>query len=210
MAVINLFVDVQNQRLATSAINTAVVSVPAMFENNQQAFVVQFLQPQPSNPQAPFQILDVSGKQFRMSLGAQPLGNGSVMPVAIQTVWTWNAQTLTYSATLALNTIGLDTLIGANASIQCTFELNLVDSTSGAYQTILQTQVTLKAVLDSANTTAPTPVALYYTSDEIGALFVRKVGLAGELITMTSPDGNWVYTIGIDNTGTPTTNIAHT
>lgn len=211
---INLFVDVQNQILVSGngsqpGSATAQAPIPTLFENNLQPFTVQFLQPQP-NPQAPFSILDVHGQNFRMSLGATPLaGNGSVTPLALQTAWTWNASAMRYEGTLALNTVGLDTYLGAKAQIQCTFELNLVDNT-GAYATILQELLTLFAVLDSANTTTPTPTAIYLTAPQILATYFPRVGGAGDILTFTSPDGNWQRILGVDNTGTPFDTVNHT
>lgn len=218
--VINLFVDTQNKQLVTAANSTSIYQLPDFFENNEITFNVVFLIPTGQfNTATPYASLNVSGIPFRMSIGAQPIGNGSITPAAIQTTWAWVAgpppgTTVNvigyYTGTLALNTVAMDNLIGTATSFTGILELNLVN-TDSTYNTVLQDRVTVNAVLDSANTTVPTPASTYMTAAESIARFVSFSGLPnGALINMLSPSGTFKRTLGVDDNGTPIDIITHT
>jgi hypothetical protein len=121
--------------------------------------------------------------------------------------YTWTKQTTNDSdgksgyfyATLDLNTSELETAIGSLDSI--TYYLEFRISESAVWRVAHQRQVTVISVVKNPTGAAsiPTPAASYYTAAEIQNLFVRKIGLAGETVIFTSPDGASTRELGCND-----------
>lgn len=121
--------------------------------------------------------------------------------------YTWTKQTTNDSegksgyfyATLDLNTTDLNTAIGSLDSIRYYLEFRI--SESAVWRVAHQREVTVVSVVKDPSGAAsiPTPAAGYYTIAEIQNLFVRKIGLAGETIILTSPDGASTRQLGCND-----------
>jgi hypothetical protein len=106
---------------------------------------------------------------------------------------------------LECNTAAIDSHIGSAASAGAYFEINL--TLSGNRITILQEQFTLKAVVDEATSTTPTPTDSYLTTAESRATFQPRVGANGDVLTLKSPSGIYGLEIGVSDTGEMIANV---
>lgn len=183
-------------------------SLPAQFQSNTVDIEVQVVDP--GGITASPTVCDMSAYGMRVSVGDTPTGSsGGPVPLALSTL-TWNAASVPTSpsrfvGSLALNTAAIDTYLGALPSKTAYFEVNL--TIAGTRITIFQGSFEIKAVVDEGTSTVPTPTDTYLTKNESLATLVRKVGLPGELIVLTSPDGVYGRELGVSNSGAPIDNI---
>lgn len=204
MSALNLYIDRQNKKLVDY--NGSVVSLPALFQGNVVDLKIAILDPTGSKTGARYSLVNAGSYGLRVSVGATPTGTaGGPTPLALQNSFTWNASDSTFSGSLELNTAAIDSHIGTAASAVAYFEVNL--TLAGNRTTVLQEAITLRAVVDEATTTAPTPTESYFTNNESLALFVKKVGNAGEVIVLKSPNGVYGREIGVADDGSAIDNI---
>jgi hypothetical protein len=197
VSLIRLGVDRQNHILA--GVSGAASQIPDMFQGNSQDFEIAVYDPAALGN---YTKQDMAGSGLRVSVGDTPTGtSGGPTPLAIQTVWTWNATTKVFTGTLALNTVAIDAFIGTAASKQAYFEINVTDG-SGNRQTILQVTFNLKAVVDEQTSTTPTPTDQYLTKSEMLALFAKLIGDAGKTQVFKSPGAIYGREIGVNDDGT--------
>lgn len=193
-----LTVDRQNKKLIS--VNGTVGSMPDLFQSNIVTLQVQIFDPTgPTSLSAPT-IVDAGTYGLRASVGATPAGTTGEIPVALQDTFTWDAVNKWFTADLALNTSGVDALIGAAPSVLAYFELNL--TIAGCRNTILQTTFNLRAVVDELAGTVPTPTDQYLTKAECLALFAKYINDAGRTITLTSPITGKLIELGANDDGT--------
>lgn len=182
----------------------SVPSLPALFQSNQKSLQVQVVDPT-GNPMNPYILVDLNGYGLRASVGDTPTGTaGGPTPLALQDTFIWNPAAKSFFGDLLLNTPAVDTFLGISAAKQAYFELNL--TIAGTRITILQTQFTLKAVVDELTSIAPTPTDQYLTKAEMLALFVKKIGLKGERQVYTSEDGLHQIEKGCNDDGSEMSN----
>lgn len=182
--------------------------IPAFFQSNVISLKVQCVNPSLSTlplGSTTYSIQNMGTFGMRAAVGAAPAGTPGQVPVALQNAMVWDNTNQWFTGDLPLNTTGVDALIGANASTTAYFELNL--TILGTRITILQTTLTLKAVVDELVSLVPTPTEQYRTAAESDARYMPRVGEAGAVLTLTSPNGLIKVELGIDNNGQFTTNI---
>lgn len=197
MSVIKLAIDRQSRALC--GYGGAAGRLPDLFQSNTQAWQITVVDP-PETSSGDYSKVDLAGQGLRMSIGGQPTGtSGGPSPIALQDTWTWDGTNKRFTGSIALNTTAVDDYLGTAAAKPAWFELNLTDS--GGRETILQISFTLRAVVDELATTVPTPTDQYYTKSEIIALFVKRLGSAGDTIVLTSPDGTQSRELGVNNDG---------
>lgn len=196
-SILKLSIDRQNKKLIS--VNGSVGSMPDLFQSNIVTLQVQIFDPTgPTSLSAPT-IVDAGTYGLRASVGATPAGTTGEIPVALQDTFTWDATNKWFTADLALNTSGVDTLIGAAPSVLAYFELNL--TIAGGRNTILQTTFNLRAVVDELAGTVPTPTDQYLTKAECLALFAKYINDAGRTITLTSPTTGKLIELGANDDG---------
>ena len=126
--------------------------------------------------------VNLAGYTFRIALGV-PGGT----PIAIQTSWVNSADNLSSTCSLALNTAGIDTLVGGNGQAASTLSLKVNDGTGWTTRAILACAV--YESIDDNTTNTPTPVDEYYEKATSDALYAKRLMEAGGSITWTSSDG---------------------
>src|SRR5947209_8045359 len=170
MGLIILAINRQTQALVSY--KNCVTTVPAMFQGNTQAFQIYTVDPDPTNLLGGFVPVNMSGSGLRMALGDTPTGtSGGPTPIALQDTWTWDPVTLSFSASLNLNVVAVDTFLESAAAKSAYLEIN--QTASGGRTTLLQTAVSLRAVVDELTSAAPTPVDQYLTKAEISAVYAK-------------------------------------
>jgi len=201
-----LVVDMQNRRLVS--MNGSPSSLPDQFQSNNISLRVQCVNPSLSTlplGSTTYSIQNMSTFGMRVAVGDTPEGAVGPTPLALQTGMAWDGPSSSFLGTLALNTAAIDGFLGTKASASAYFEVNL--TILGTRITILQTQFTLRAVVDELSGTAPVPTDQYATLNESKALFMPRTGAPGDVLTLTSPNGLIKVELGIDNNGQFTTNI---
>lgn len=198
---IKLVINRQAKALVT--FNGSASAIPPMFQSNTLDFEVSAVDPATSvtaNP--PYILADLGSFGLRVAIGPTPTGTAggpTVLAIALPAAWSWDATNKKFIGSLALNTVDVDAYIGALPEKSATFEVNL---TFGASRiTLFQGSVTLKAVVDELLSLVPTPVDSFLTANESKALFMRKVGLAGERQVYVSEDGTKGREVGVNNDG---------
>lgn len=204
MSALNLVIDRQSRKLVK--FNGSIEAIPSIFQGNVIDIKVAVVDPTGSLAGAAYSKVNLGSYGLRVSIGATPTGtSGGPTPLALQNTFTWDSVDNSFSGSLACNTSAIDSHIGSAASQTAYFEVNL--TLSGDRTTILQETFTLKAVVDEATTTAPTPTDSYLTSAEVLALFVRKVGANGDVIVLKSPSGIYGRELGVADDGSAIDNI---
>ena len=105
-----------------------------------------------------------------------------------------------WEGTLDLGTAEIVTLLGSATEAGTTFEVEVAAGT-GERSTEYQAAVTVRADGFQSGTPAPVAGVTYPTHAEVSAGYVKKVGAAGEGITLTSPDGTKQAILWLTNDG---------
>lgn len=204
MSALNLVIDRQNRRLVNY--NGSITTIPPVFQGNVIDLKITVVDPTGSLSGAAYSKVALGSYGLRASIGATPTGtSGGPTPLALQNTFTWDSLDNSFSGSLECNTAAIDSHIGSAASAAAYFEVNL--TISGTRITILQEVFTLKAVVDEATSTAPTPTDTYLTGADSLALFVKKVGNNGEVIVLKSPGGIYGLELGVSDTGEMISNV---
>lgn len=202
MSALNLVIDRQSRRLVEYS--GSVSKVPDVFQGNVLDLKITVVDP--SGSLGGFSKVDLGSYGLRVAIGATPTGtSGGPTPLALQNTFTWDSADKSFSGSLECNTTAIDTFIGTAASATAYFEVNL--TLAGNRITILQETFTLKAVVDEATSTAPTPTDVYLTKAECLALFAKFVNDAGATIVLKSPGAIYGRELGIGDDGAPVDNI---
>lgn len=174
MGLLKLFVDVDRKALVKSATSTSGFVLPVLFQGDTIGVELTCLTANPTGGlSSPYSKVTLTGYSLRVGIGSTPTGSGTDTPAALQTSFTLNGDDTTFSGTLALNTSGINTLIGSASSVAAVFEIEL---TSGSeVTTIYQGAITLKADLLETGATVPTPTDEYYTKNQSNQLFAQAV-----------------------------------
>ena len=167
MSILRLAVD---RRLRTLVdIGGTPTAIPPLFQSNVTQIEVCVVSP-PEFINSAYTKLDMSAFGLRIAVGDTPTGTaGGPTPMALQDTFTWDATHRVFTGQLALNTAAVDSYLGALASRQAYFEINL--TSGGGRETIFQSTFTLKAILDEIGSVAPGPEDQYLTAAEIEALY---------------------------------------
>lgn len=185
---IPIFVDAQNRTLVTGLLeNTIIQRFPTLRQGEAPTIQIEFLNPS-STPSllAPFTVADFTGYTMKVGICAGSPTGGADTLLAYQDSWTLASGI--WSALLDCNTVNMATALAAVASLECTIEIELTPP-AGSPIKIFQGPVTCEsAVIDNTSTT-PGAAQTFISRAEAIAAFVKKVGDAGETITLTSPDG---------------------
>jgi len=199
---LKLTVDRQNRKLVSYSGTPS--SLPDLFQSNIISLQVQIVDPAatatfPQVSSTQYTVVDGSAFGMRAAVGDSPHGTAGDTPAALQDTMVWDAPSQSFKGDLALNTTGIDSLLGSGAVKTAYFELNL--TLLGTRITILQTTFNLKAVVDELNNNVPTPTNQYLTSAEITSQFMPQKGAPGQTFILVSPDGTKSYEFGVDNNG---------
>jgi hypothetical protein len=199
VSALNLVIDRQNRKLVQY--NGSIVSIPPIFQGNVVDVKVTVVDPTGAlGGGAAYTKVNLGSYGLRVSIGATPTGtSGGPTPLALQNVFTWDSVDSSFSGSLEVNTAAVNSHIGTAAQATAYFEVNL--TLNGERITVLQEQFTLKAVVDEATTTAPTPTDSYMTTAESVATFAKFVNTPGAVIVLVSPDGTKGVELGCGDDG---------
>lgn len=204
MSALNLVIDRQSRRLVE--FSGSVTKIPDIFQGNVIDLKITVVDPTGSVSGAVFSKVDLGSYGLRVAVGATPTGtSGGPTPLALQNSFTWDSVDKSFSGSLECNTTAIDSHIGSAASAAAYWEVNL--TLAGNRITILQEAFTLKAVVDEATSTAPTPTDTYLTKAECLALFAKFINDAGQTIVVKSPGAIYGRELGVADDGSAIDNI---
>ena len=188
----NLFVTVDDQKLVMASTGGGTYTLPALIIGDMVPFSVQLLRKTGGLGSMVYTIINPSGLSLTMAIGKE----GDSAPPAVQTSWTISNQS--FVGSLDLSPAGLTTEF--NSGSQLYFELKVTDSVSS--QRVYHQPANLKLPVIPSSVINPTPGVTYPTLAQANATYARKVGLAGESITLLSADGTKSIMLYAGNDGT--------
>lgn len=197
MGLNRLYIDLTARKLVANQFSTAGYGLPAMVAGDTTSLELMFLQPSVgSGINNPYSILNIASYDLQVAIGT-PGGT----PAALQNTWSKiNANTV-FSGSLSLNTAGITALLGSNAQVTSTFEIEL--GLAGEYDTPIQIPVVLKKQVIPTGSPVPIPGTEYLTVPAAAATYARLYGLPGQTITLISPSNTYGRTLGVDDSGNP-------
>lgn len=124
------------------------------------------------------------------------LANGTILSSGTST---YNSGTDTLDLVMDFNTAEMVAAITGQTSISPYIEFELNDGSNKL--TAYQATITVKKEYIVSGAASPNPLDVYLTESQSNGRFVRKIGQAGESITLMSPDGTKQCLLYIDNAG---------
>ena len=202
---LSIFINAKDRTLVSSFLNRQTVSLPAAIQGETLTLLVYFLNPVGLQVSSPFEYLDFSGGTLKVGIcggDGRPTGTASdPTPTVIAFQDTFSEIPNGFSGELTLNTPDVATFLGALSERASTFEVELTPA-AGDPVKYLQIPVIIKAAVIESASTVPTPISSYMTRNESLAAFVKQIGLPGETVQFTSPNGLYGRILGVRDDGT--------
>jgi hypothetical protein len=189
-----LYVDVVNKKLLRTANGPVIDSLPPLYYASETPVQIY---PRQQNPEYdrdnPYIAYDWSDHSIALSVGT-PDGDDETVPAAVTT--TFSDISAGKSGSLNLNTAGIAALLGDKTSVQSYLEIKATPTGDPA-EVILQMQVEVRGAVLDGEAIPPASRPDYVTRAESLQLFQKRNGLPGEVLTLTSPSGNYSLILGI-------------
>lgn len=201
----NLYIDVDGGMLVESETSTAEATLPAFVQGDTVALSIYLLRRSDSYPVAigglsPFSKINPSGLALRVGIGTPTSAVGSGSPIVYQNSWSIDSNEKCFNGTLYFTPSACATALGSSTSVQLTLEVEVAES--GAYSTVLQTNITLRAeLIESTAPEVAQPEDEFYTKAQCNALFMPRTGEAGSQLVLKSPSGTKTCYIWLDDGG---------
>lgn len=122
-------------------------------------------------------------------------------PLVQQNTWAKDLTDNSFYGELDLNTALFNAYMAGSASMTPTMSIILTEGT--ARSEIWMSTITVKGSVLTPTYVSPDPLQRYLTADEIEALFVKFINVAGRELTLTSPGGIQQRILGVTDGGTP-------
>lgn len=173
MALFDIFIDVDAQEVVRGFADSSVTSLPRMVQGDTPTLKLWPLKRTVTfnGGTTPYSYMGVAGLSFEVAIGTR-VGNSSTLYTQ-QFVWTADANNQSVSATLPLNTAGIDGIIGNNSSAPAWFEVKYLSA--GFPTTILDKQIDLQAAVIKAGALVVPPGATAMTAEEANAAFLKRI-----------------------------------
>lgn len=193
-----LFVNLETKKLVFSDRIPGEVILADFHKYETAAFEVVLLRRNPNALTGALERVNISNVSLKISIHSS---YDTSSPAAMQDTWSKDLINNVFSAEFSLNTAGINSLIGANATATGYFEIEITENTSR--QKIYVQAITLRNAVAQPSTTAPTPITEYMTRAEADSKYVKFLGSAGETVTLTSSSGTFQRIIGVTDGGEP-------
>ena len=198
---IQLFIDVVNKKLVRSRTDQTIAALSPIYFSTKLDMQLFPLEPNPSfnvEPLVPYNSFDWSSYAISVEVGVAD-AESATTPAAVTT--TFSNISGGKSGELDLNTAGIQALLaGGISEIQTNFEIKATPP-GGFPDVVIQQAITLKGVVLDTGGTPPASLPDYILRSEALASFVKKVGLPGETVTFTSPNGLFLRILGVRDDG---------
>jgi hypothetical protein len=203
---IELFLDIVNRVLVTSASNPSQVTLANIYQYDQIRFKIWPVRP---NSTGSFDYLTSTSIVCSVAFGPRSAAAATAKVVLDQVIADVNGP-VAYTGVLNLNTVDVNALITGKDALDSYLEIKLVDS--GTSRIRYQSPITMYAVVDdeAAGSAIPTPAPDYLTRAEALSMFVSYAPDAranGKCVITRSPDGTVLRSQGVDNNRAPIDDI---
>jgi hypothetical protein len=192
---LTLYLDTVNKRLVCGPANPAPFTMPYLAKGEAISIKLQLLDTNAGSPiLSPYVILDATTGPDGCKVAVGDIGG--VSPMAWVSL-TFSPSTNFWTGTLDLNTDAINTKIGTAASVGTSLEIQL--GATAYWRSTFSLTLTNQVI--PSTTFAPVPTETYLTRNESLATFARQIGLAGQTITLLSPNGQWARVFGVNDDG---------
>lgn len=200
-----LFVDVDGGQLVEGLNSPAATELPPFVQGDTIELSIYLLRRSSAYPVSlgglsPFSKINPSGLSLRVGIGTPTSAVGTGSPIVYQNSWSIDSTEQCFVGTLYFTPSACATALGSATSVGLTLEIEVAES--GAYSTVLQAPVTLKAeLIESTAPEVSQPQDEFYTKAQVNALFMPRAGEAGLQLVLKSPSGTKTCYIWLDNDG---------
>jgi hypothetical protein len=201
MALLKLVVNRAAGTLVRSQSNPASFVIPPLVQGDTLSLEVSVVEDNPTAGIGRVSYVSLGGYSLKIGIGAEPKGDGSITPFALETSFTLNTEQIAFTGTLALTATALTTWLGTSASKQGWLEVELYDTSASRYETVYGGPVQIRAQLLAVGSTVALPTDYALGAAQAAATYVRKVGAAGESIILTSANGTKQVLLYVDDDG---------
>jgi len=171
MAQFDIFIDTTVQEVVRGFTDSSVASLPRFVQGDTPTLKIwPLVRTAAFNGPTPYSYLGTNGLTFEVAIGTR-LGN-STLYYTQQFVWTPDVLNQSVSAQLPLNTVAIDTLLGANSSASAWFEVKYL--VGGLPTTILDKQIDVQAAVIKAGALIVPPGATALTAEDANAAFLKR------------------------------------
>jgi len=193
-----IFVNWLTKSLQVSDKNGGVIVLPPFQKYEVVPFEVVIVEPIEAVGILKYQRVDIGNLSMAMALN-DTLDDAS--PLAYQNTFAKDETENKFSGDLSLATVGLNTWLGSNASLEAYFEIEIQEGTN--ISKIYQARVTVRNSVSQVGAIVPSPVDEYYTKAQADAQFDKPIGAAGVQKTITSPGNIYQRILGVTDAGEP-------
>lgn len=177
-----LFADLTTRQLVRSLTDSSPFAFPSLFQEDRVRMDITCVRASAGNPYAPFaKVTPHSGLTMVCKIAKT---NGTILAAGTSS---YSAATDTLTLTLECNTGAMVTAMSGQTQISAIIEFELDDGDNAI--TAHQSTISIFKEYITAASAAPSPIDTYLTEAQSNSRFVRKLGAAGEAITLVSSDG---------------------
>jgi hypothetical protein len=171
MAQFDIFIDTTVQEVVRGFGDPTTALLPTFVQGDTPTLRIwPLVRTTTFNGGVPYAYLSVAGLSFQVAIGTR-VGNSSLYYTQ-QFIWTADANNQSISATLPLNTSGIDTLLGTNSQASAWFEAKYLSG--GLPTTILDKQINVQASVIKAGALIVPPGATALTAEDANAAFLKR------------------------------------
>lgn len=201
---IRIYNDIQNRKLVVSNADGTNTSFPTLVQGEQPVLNLFFMEPADAGLTDPFDFVNFTGATIKLGIIAGAPTGGPDTLIAYQP--TWAQITNGWQARLDCNTLGISNALNGNDDVGCTVEIEVTES--GGYPVkYFQGGCTIKSAVIDSNSVGSVTLSIPLSLAEGDARYAKKIGLAGETITLVSPDGTKAVLLGCNDDGTFRTDL---
>ncbi len=185
----DLYIDTVSGESVVGPANGTSAPLPRFIQGDTITINIYLLERTTTFPiQTPYTIKSNATLSLKVALGPKDGSAGSSL-YASQFTWARDAANTYFTATFALNTAAIATLLGSAASATAWFEIEYTDNLYPT--TVLQKEVTIQAeVIETAATSVPAG-ATAMTAEEANAIFLKRT-ISGVVILQNDSTGKQI------------------
>ena len=196
MALFDIFIDKAARKAVQGIASNTIVDLPPFVQGDTPTFRITILDRSPSYPLGiPYVAIPTAGLTLQVALGTRV--GGATTYFAQQFTWVPDpGGAPNWSAQFALNTAGINTLLGNDTSDQAWFEVKYLSG--GLPTTVMDELVTVQAAVIKPGVLVVPPGLTAISAEEVNQAFLRK---SNNGFTLISPDGSKQAFLYLGNDG---------
>lgn len=202
MGLLKILVNRSTGQLVKSVARPEQYVLPPLVQGDTLSIEFSLVEDNPALGLGVVSLVNLASYSLKIGLGPQPTGDETKTPIALQNTWTLDSNQTTYIGDLSLATAEVKAFLGTETAKQAWFEIEVRNSSTGFYETVYGTQITLRAHLIIGTSVVPIPGDTALGSVEAAATYVPRYGTVGGSILLISEDGLTKILLYAGNDGT--------